>query len=299
MLKGIKKLVSKDGSINWIIPYKNSKLECRYVRRNKDYISAYVSSHNGCTMGCQFCWLTKTQQTDFSHTRLPDYELQLKTILENIKEYDKDEEKKNIRVNINFMARGEALANRDVVNRYGQLYELYDEMVKNHLYGGHKMNISTIMPKTIREKTLYSIFGDYPVNLCYSLYSVNDKFRKKWIPNAMDCHMALEKLKEFQEKTHNPITFHWAFIEGENDNTDEVQVIANTIKKMKFTKTKFNLVRYNPDKNSNYQEPSEKKLSELFGIINKAMTNNVPTQQSRIITRVGYDVYASCGMFVE
>ena len=84
-----KKLVSKDGSINFIIPYYKSAIECRYVRRSPDYISTYVSSHNGCLMGCKFCWLTATGQTNFKHSDLDTYNIQLKTILEEIKDYPK------------------------------------------------------------------------------------------------------------------------------------------------------------------------------------------------------------------
>lgn len=299
MLKGIQKLVALDGSINWVIPFKKSKLECRYIRRDKKYISAYVSSHNGCVMGCKFCWLTATNQTNFNHVKLDEYLIQLDTILNEAKDYDLDGDKDDIRINVNFMARGEALANKIVVNNYGQLYTSYRELINKYGYKNLKMNVSTIMPNTIKDRTLESIFESYPVNICYSLYSLDENFRKKWMPNAMDCYTALNKLREFQEKTDNPITFHWAFIEGENDNIEEVQKIADTLKKLDFTTTKFNLVRFNPDPESTYKEPSEEKLAKIFNIINKSMTNNGATQKSRIISRVGYEVYASCGMFVE
>ena len=75
--------------------------------------------------------------------------------------------------------------------------------------------------------------------------------------------------------------------------------MVDEIDKRKFTNTKFNLVRFNPDIKSNYKEPPIDKLEELFKIINKSMTNNQKSHTSRIITRVGKDVYASCGMFIN
>jgi adenine C2-methylase RlmN of 23S rRNA A2503 and tRNA A37 len=62
----VKQLVASDGSINLIFNYARSFIEARYVQRAPDYISAYVSSHNGCKMGCTFCWLTAQKQTEFN-----------------------------------------------------------------------------------------------------------------------------------------------------------------------------------------------------------------------------------------
>ena len=98
-----------DGSVNYIIPYKKGSLECRYVPKSNKYFSLYISSHNGCKMGCKFCWLTEQKQTSFSHVNVDDFTFQVKTVLENIK-YNKEEynfnDNKNIRCNINFMSRG-------------------------------------------------------------------------------------------------------------------------------------------------------------------------------------------------
>ena len=69
------------------------------------------------------------------------------------------------------MARGEALANKTIINNYKGLYDSYHNIVKNEGYKEIKMNISTIMPYTIRDKSLYDVFSDIPVNIYYSLYS--------------------------------------------------------------------------------------------------------------------------------
>ena len=58
------------------------------------------------------------------------------------------------------------------------------------------MNISTIMPYTIKDRSLCDIFGNTPVNLYYSLYSINEKFKQKWMPNAIPSLTALDKLQE-------------------------------------------------------------------------------------------------------
>ena len=76
------------------------------------------------------------------------------------------------------MSRGEPLANKYVINNYPELYSSINNAVKSNGYKETKMNISTIMPYTIKNKSLCDIFQGYPVNLYYSLYSVNPEFKK-------------------------------------------------------------------------------------------------------------------------
>lgn len=291
----MKKIFSKlDNSVNFI---SGSSLEYRYVRREPKYVSAYLSSHNGCKMKCKFCWLTVTNQNKFNHVTISEYGEQLDTILEYAKQIDK-ENSKNARVNINLMSRGEAMANKYIVNQYGSFYDEMHQIVKKHDYSKMKINISTIMPSVIANYKLIDIFHYHSTNLYYSLYSINDTFRKKWLPNALPWQIALNKLHEFQDATNNIITFHFAIIENENDDMNEIKRMANTIRDMKFKKTKLNLVRYNPHPIQEYKEPPLNKLNEIYHILQSACQDDaITTNKSRIVPRIGYDVYASCGMF--
>lgn len=76
--------------------------------------------------------------------------------------------------------------------------------------------------------------------------------------------------------------------------------MAAEISRFKFSKTKFNLVRFNPHPSSNYTEPPVEKLNEIYNIIKSVCNyNQITTNKSRIVPRIGQDVYASCGMFFE
>ena len=299
----IKQLFAKDGSINYVLKYGKSFIEARYVRRKPSYMSVYVSSHNGCVMGCKFCWLTQQNQTQFKHVDLDYYRTQLDTVLSNVP--DSQLERQNIRVNINFMARGEALANKNIVHNYPVIYDNFLRVAKNHGFGNINVNISTIMPHVIRNYNLFDIFDNTPVRLYYSLYSIDPQWKKQWMPNAMDYNIALDKLKEYQMKiSHNlPITFHWAFIKGENDNPKNVLDLVNEVNKRRFKNVRFNLVRFNPGK-LHHSEPDIKHLQYLFGLIDTNLENKFTNKQTdfntnRIINRVGEDVFASCGMFID
>lgn len=308
-LQLLNKMSSNDGSINYIMKPQsllnnndpNSLVECRYVRRSPSYISAYVSSHTGCKMGCTFCWLTQSSQKSFRHTTINDFCEQLNTILVNSP--DSFDDRKNIRVNINFMARGEAMANKYIVNNYSELYDELGNTAKKNGYDKIKINISSIYPTSLSGHSLNDIFKNRPVNFYYSIYSINQKFRREFLPSALPVEYALDNLKSLQDKHNdNTVVFHCAFIKGHNDDINDVQKMADLIKSYNFKKTKFNLVRLNPYiKNGKpiMMESDMSTLRNIFNIMNSAVTNKVDTQKSRIINRIGPDVFASCGMFAS
>jgi 23S rRNA (adenine2503-C2)-methyltransferase len=294
-----------DKSINYVKPYGKSNIEYRYVRRKPEYISLYVSSHNGCKMGCKMCWLTQTKQTNFNHVTIDEYNKQVFDVLSN----DNEGNKSDIRVNINFMSR-EPLANKYVINNYSELYDrLYNTVNAMH-YKEMNMNISSIFPNTIKYRKLVNIFGEKPVNIYYSIYTHNDKKKRTIMPNTIDTVDALNKIHDYvndkQYNKMNQIIFHCAFIESFNDDINEIKEMANLIKSYNFPNTKFNLVRYNAYENADIdktlwksKEVEQNKLDDIFEIMNDAMTNKVRHNKSRIIQRVGQDVYASCGMFYD
>lgn len=290
VVNSVRTLVSKlDKTTALIFPAKRGKFEARYVQRTSSYFSAYVSSHSGCTMGCGFCHLTATGATSFRHATLETYLLQLDGILKHYDELKQPVEK----MHVNFMARGEPLANATVVNHYPTLYEHFRmrALVREI---DMRVNISTIMPKTMLQRELYDVFGDKPVHLYYSLYSTDTKFRREWMPHAMDVDVALDKLKRFQDRTGREMTFHWALIKNQNDDVEQIKQLASKLRSYNF-KGKFNLVRYNPP-DATSEEADDLRLNEAFEII-RDVFKDTDNGKSKIVTRVGFDVYASCGMF--
>jgi adenine C2-methylase RlmN of 23S rRNA A2503 and tRNA A37 len=222
---------------------------------------------------------------------LEDYTHQFSTVMQHVREQAPPVE----RVNVNFMARGDCLANPTVLLQYPALYDAYATMVppKARL----KMNMSTIMPHTVAKRSLVDVFRDKPAHLYYSLYSTQDAFRKRWMPKAIPYQLALDKLKEYQDVTGHEVTFHWAFIRGENDNPQDVDHLCRAIQAMQFNATKFNLVRLNPPPGTDMQEPEEPALKELWSAVNSVMKD--ARGRGRIVERIGKDVNASCGMFTS
>lgn len=271
-----------DKSINFVEQQLVGFIESRYVRRTDEYFIAYLSSQTGCNHMCRMCHLTQTKQRQFTQCKPDDFKGQLNNIIAHYKQ-----DKPANYMHINFMARGEPLANPDVnCNLMNFLYQtLREEQIDIPI----KYNVSTIMPKSVG--SLVDRFRTITPTIYYSMYSMRQDFRDKWLPAAENTSTALEILKDYQKFTKKLIKFHCAFIKGENDGYSDVRDMMHMITKFHGIQGEFNIVRYNPYSSEQGEETSEEQLHNIKEIIGEYM----PVQ---IIPRVGQDVKASCGTFV-
>lgn len=276
-----------DQSVNFIEEELVGFIESRYVRKVDDYFICYLSSQTGCNRGCKFCHLTATRQTAFMDT---DYQAFLGQACQVFRHYHR-EQKPAKYVHFNFMARGEVLANKFFINEADKILLALGELaVQNTLYP--KYNVSTIMPLTLRTE-LTDIFKLTTPTMYYSLYSVDPVFRKKWLPAAMPVDQALDQLMEYQSRSKKIIKIHFAFIKGENDSKEGLLEMCNELNKRKLL-CEFNLVRYNPYSPAQGEESDDQTIYENLELLRKNFKGDV-----QMIPRVGFDVKASCGMFVQ
>jgi len=287
------KLISKiDNSVNFIEEALAGFFETRYVRKCDEYFICYLSSQNNCNKACKFCFLTAMKQTKTDDSLPIDFLSQASKVL---KHYKASGKKANY-ANLNFMARGEVLSNRYILNDADSiLYDLGRLVTTFDPDLGVRFNISTIMPRDLN-KSLKDIFKIIHPTIYYSFYSANDKFRKKWLPNAMEINKSMALLKEYQEFSKKKIKLHHCFIEGENDSVDDVYGMIDKINEFKLD-CEFNLVRYNPYSSVQGKESSDEVLARNLDII----TRLLPSFDNKVqeIPRVGRDVAASCGTFIE
>jgi 23S rRNA (adenine2503-C2)-methyltransferase len=276
-----------DSSINFVEKHLEGFIETRYVRRANDYFNCYLSSQSGCNKGCRFCHLTATGQTKSDDIDLEGFMEQAVAVFSH---YEKEAQPAK-KVHYSFMARGEPLANKFMLEEGDEILRSLAVYADHHnLYP--KFNISTIMPKTL-DKPLSAVFRLMQPTIYYSIYSVNPEFRKRWIPAAMDANDALIRLREYQEASKKIVKLHFAFIKGQNDSDEDVGKLCEAVARQKLM-VEFNIVRYNPFSPEQGIESDEETVQHNAEAIRIALECPV-----KVIQRVGFDVKASCGMFVR
>lgn len=275
-----------DESVNFVSKADSGRgyYESRYVRRG-DYFIAYLSSQSACNQGCGFCHLTATGQTvGESASR--------KTILDQARmvmghyAFLRQERNEPLApyMHFNFMARGEPLANPDVSDEIvGALGEL---AARSRIPS--KVNISTIMPRMLKQPLAERFLYTKPT-IYYSLYSLSESFRAKWLPGAMPYREALARLADYSQRTGGMVKIHYAFIAGENDNPEDTYDLVQILKGYDIPGLSFNVVRYNPA-----DDASRESAEDVIAANVAVLREEFPVQ---VVKRVGFDVYASCGTF--
>lgn len=278
-----------DASVNWDRAADVGRLEARYVRRCADYFVVYLSSQTGCAQACRMCHLTATGQTQLRDATFGELVEQAKTVLDHYRRLNQPART----VHFNFMARGEPLASRVVLNDADALLgELSRLAVELGLRPRHL--ISTIYPKELGDRPLEDVFVVQHPEIHYSIYSVSERFRRRWLPKAQPAAVALDRLTAWQRASQKLVTIHHAYIAGENDSEADVHAICDALEERKLM-VHVNVVRYNPhDPARHGTEPDEAVVQRNAAIYRERL----PNARVGVIARVGFDVAASCGMFL-
>lgn len=273
-----------DASINFSrMDPRGGMVETRFVRRLEERFIVYISSMLGCDKACRFCHLTQTGQTNSTCLSEDEMVEQARTVL------SRSDFSGAKTVHFNFMARGEPLSNPHVGR---PLFERLDALAAS--YGlTSRIKVSSIMPSDVWTTNPSGLWmpGCPPVDIYYSLYSLDADWRRRWIPKAMKPEDALDLLARYQSVTGQRVVLHWALIEDENDDplmAEEIARLANEA----GLRSEFNLVRYNPA-NEKSRESSQTRIDDYL----ESMTHSLPGR-SKTVPRVGFDVAASCGMFL-
>src|SRR5262245_38820216 len=279
---------SQDASVNWDRAADVGRLEARYVRRSPDYAVVYLSSQTGCDQGCRMCHLTATGQTRLRDVSREEFLEQADAVLDHYRR----EAPPARSVHFNFMARGEPLANRVLLSEADELLgDLAGRAVALGLRPRHL--VSTILPRELGDRPLEDVFVTHHPEIYYSLYSMSESFRRRWLPKALPAEEGLDRLVSWQRATYKICKIHYAFIAGENDSEADVHAICDALERRRLM-VHVNIVRYNsPDPDRRGVEPPEEVVRRNAAIYQSRLLY----ARVRVIPRVGYDVRASCGMF--
>lgn len=283
----------EDRSVNFVSEFAGGLVESRFVRRADDYFIVYLSSQTGCNKGCRFCHLTQTAQTFTVDVPVEGIVAQATEVLAYYDDQVAGDAQPPARdVHFNFMSRGEVFANSEVRTRADELVDaLSGSAAQRDLFGSVKF--STIFPLELDETDLCDIFTRTQPDIYYSLYSTDPQFRRRWLPRALPHQVALDALADWQRRSRKIPVLHWAFIEGENDSFADVDGIVQGVVDAGL-RADVNIVRYNPYSDRQGVEPPVGHIDTLADRLRAGL----PGSRVKVVGRVGFDVAASCGMFV-
>src|SRR5262249_13595253 len=154
--------------------------------------------------------------------------------------------------------------------------------------------VSTIYPRELGARPLEDVFVTHHPDVYYSIYSMSDRFRRRWLPRALPAEAALDRLASWQRSTHKIVSLHHAYIAGENDAEGDVHAICDALEERGLV-AHGNIGRYNPHDPARHGVEPPEEVIERNAAIYRA---RLPNARVSVIARVGFDVAASCGMFL-
>ncbi len=272
--KIIKKQISEDGTIKWLIQlFDKNEVECVYIPE-KTRATLCISSQVGCTLNCKFC-NTGTQRLvknlDFS-----EIVSQVMIAKEEINDW---EEEKKIS-NIVLMGMGEPFYNYENVKTSIEI--LKDKEGLN--YGPKKITVSTAgiankIPDAATE------IGTY---LAISLHAPTDDIRELIMPinKKFKINDLIKQCKYYSSIVKEKITLEYVMLQGINDSK---KCAKKLIKLMSQFPCKLNLIEFNPWPGVQYL-PTNRNDMEKFGKIIQEAGYIATIRRSR-----GQDILGACG----
>lgn len=290
-----------DKSINMIFDHRDGgKVETRAIQRSDDTLIVYLSSDIGCNALCKQCFLTQTGQIQSRPLSLEDFYLQAYSIL-NLLEDDCRLDGVTT-IHYNFMAQGDILLNQSAMIYFELLYTGLKKIANQFISKANVLyKLSTIFPKASflfnRSEEDQKIWLhdrilslDDRIEFYYSLYTLKEDVRKRWLPNAADPeHIG----KLFSGKIHG-LRIHHALIKDVNDSEEDIALIHDWLERHTLY-VGFNIVRYNSFNDKTGMEPSETTIKAYVNQMNLSHRVN----RIQIIPRADPKTYVSCGMFLD
>lgn len=270
-LKIQQKLVSKDGTIKYLIELKDGNTVETVLMSfdNRPNLTACVSTQVGCAVKCAFC---ATGKRGFTRNLEPD------EIVDQILLIQRDA---GVNVtNIVYMGQGEPLLNYDNVIKSIRIINTEVEI------GMRRITISTsgIIPP------IYKLAEEEnrQITLALSLHAPNHELRKMLIPIEKKYHIndVVKALKQLTQTTRKRVTIEYILIKGVNDSIENARQINSLLKGLNYN---INLIPYNSITDSKFKSPSKDEI-RAFQLELEKFDKKVTVRLER-----GADIGAACG----
>lgn len=207
------------------------------------------------------------------------------------------------KIHVDLMARGEPLANPHLLSDGQVLVAGLHELLDPRPW---QLCISSILPRKplIRDFHFGPLWLQAPeVRLYWSWYSEDPGFRAEWLPASPQYTDVLwDFMTKLAEARDDKLLYlHWALIEHNdpalsNSNPENLQDLQDRLSELpQGVKAKINLVHLNPPTGcTTWKEARPEILTTWI----KTLSACANVQAATLKERVGFDVMASCGMFL-
>jgi 23S rRNA (adenine2503-C2)-methyltransferase len=237
--------------------------------------SVCISSQIGCPVMCAFCSSGKTKLAR---------NLSRGEIIEQILQIENDTKEKIS--GVLFMGMGEPMLN------FNNIVPVLNSLLSSKEFGIGKRHITVssvgIVPAI--KKLADSNFG---VRLALSLHAVDDKQRKKLVPDNLGFSIEdiLKVGKYYLKKTNSHLTIEYVLVKGINVSSADAHKLARLLKRYTLinSNVQVNLIPFNPVTGVQFQIPDKKSIQKFKNILKfNGITVNI--RQSK-----GADINAACG----
>ncbi|MCL2798857.1 MAG: 23S rRNA (adenine(2503)-C(2))-methyltransferase RlmN [Endomicrobia bacterium] len=275
-LKIIKKEKSIiDGTIRYTFQAIDKKQFLAVFLPSKSKNSVCISSQIGCPVSCSFCSSGKTK---FCRN------LSRGEIIEQILQIENDTKEKI--GGVLFMGMGEPMLN------FNNLEQALKVLLSTKEFGIGKRHI-TVSTVGIVPAIKKLAEDNYGVRLAISLHAVDEKQRKKLIPNNLGFTISeiLNAGKYYLKKTNSRLTIEYILVKGINDSTADAHKLARLLRQNELINpdVQANLIPFNPINGVSFQTPTEESVQKFKNILKlNGLTSNI--RQAK-----GADISAACG----
>jgi len=265
---------SSDGSTDkylWCL-YDGHTVESVIIR-DRDRVTACISSQAGCKMRCTFCRTGKMGfKRNISAGEIIDQLIQMGRSLHETGE--------DI-TNIVFMGMGDPLDNLDAVIKSILIINMEESMG----IGQRKVTVSTcgITPAINLLAEAFKKIG-----LAISLNAPDDELRSSLMPinHKYPLKELLKAAGNYARITKRRVTFEYILIDGVNDSPEHARKMLAIARSVP---SKINLIAFNKFEGSSFKPPSDKKIEAFQKII---FEGNITAMLRK---SKGTDIYAACG----
>ncbi len=241
--------------------------------KDRDSLTACISSQVGCAVGCPFC---ATGKLGFKRN------LMASEIVDQVMAMQRISGEKIH--NLVFMGQGEPLNNLDNIIKSIQIFRESVGIGVRHI----TVSTSGIVPKIIE-------LGEtkIQINLAISLHSAKQELREKLVPVARRWNLfdLMQALKVYFDQTGRRITFEYTMLKDINDTNEDARALCDLVRDLPFP-CLINLIPYNST-DSEFQCSDRSRIQHFKSIVERS------GRKATVRVTLGSDISGACGQLAN